>query len=85
MAQPTMHILQYVASASVTGGKLYNSSDFTGIGNILQMKTKNVNVSIDGNVMFSTSFDDTSFIENGHTYVFDRDCVVAIASMVEVV
>lgn len=85
MAQPTQFIPKYVGSAYLKKSEIYTDADFAATGNILQIKTADVSVSLNGNPMFKTTFDDTSYIETGVTYMFDRDCQVAIISMVEIV
>ncbi len=85
MSQPTQFLTKYVGSASIKKGSLYLGSGFSTSGNVLIMKTKKVSVSIGGNPMFLTSFDDYTYLDDTTTYVFDKDCVIAFGEMVEVV
>jgi hypothetical protein len=47
-------------------------------GTCFQMKTPDVNVSVNGDIMFPTKYDDESAIDTGATYTFDKDCIVAV-------
>ena len=47
-------------------------------GTCFQIKTDGVKVSINGDVMFQTKYDDESEIDTASTYTFDKDCVVAV-------
>ena len=55
------------------------------LGNVMQMKTNNVKVSISGMPYFNITYDDVGYVDATATYVFDKDCVIALGSMVEVV
>ncbi len=84
MAQPQQFIMKYTGSASVQKGKAYTGTDMSSSGNVLQMKTEKVSVSISGNPMFLTTFGDLSYLDDTATYIFDKDCIVAVGEMVEV-
>ena len=82
MAQPT-YLIQYIAAMTVNGGEPYLSADIFGAyptANILMMKTEGVKVSISGTDMFDVGYDDVSYIEPGHSYVFSKECTIAIGS-----
>lgn len=76
-------IRKYSGSFEAKSGVLYNGSQFPA-STIMQMKTKDVSVSVNGGVMFLTSFDDESLIDSTYTYKFSKDCVIALQVMVAV-
>lgn len=80
MAQ-NVYAIEYMGAIEVQRGKLYTSaqvlSPFIG-ATCMKMKTDGVSVSVNGTDAFLTHFDDESYITTGHTYIFDRDCVIAI-------
>ena len=84
MAQPSQFVLKYTDSLQVKKGDTYSGSLFSA-GTVLKMKTENVNVSINDGIAFKTSFDDEAYVDVTATYKFDRDCVLAIGIMTEVV
>lgn len=80
MAQPIYPVL-YLGSVACEGGKAYTSASVLATyatANCLIMKGNGVSVSVDASPMFSVSYDDQSYIETGHTYVFNKDCVLAV-------
>lgn len=84
MANPSQPILKYTGSATCVKGTPYLGSTFT-LGNVMQMKTENVSVSLDGTDAFLISFDDYAYVDATVTYTFNKDCIVAFADMTEVV
>ena len=80
MAQPS-YAIEYLGAMSVKRGKLYNSSSVISAfptATCMKMKTDGVEVSVNGTDAFLTSFNDESYITTGHTYIFSKDCVIAI-------
>lgn len=81
MAQPA-YTIEYLGAISMEKGKLYTSAQIiTAYPNAtcMKMKTAGVSVSVNGTDAFQTSFDDESYIDIGHTYMFMQDCTIAIA------
>ena len=79
MAQP--HAIDYLGALAVNKGQQYTSASIISTyptATVLKIKTDKVSVSINGGVQFLTSFDDESFLSTGKTYIFDKDCIVAI-------
>lgn len=79
MAQPV--IRKYIGSFEAEQLILYNGNSFPA-NTIMQMKTHDVNVSVNGGVMFPVTFDDESLIDSTYTYKFDKKCVIALQVMV---
>jgi len=88
MAQPSQFVLTHVAGMSIKAGVTYATADILATytdANILIMKTDStipITVSISGTDAFEIEFNETTYIETGLTYVFNQDCVVAIAKYV---
>lgn len=79
MAQ--LHAIDYLGALAVNKGQQYTSASIISAyptATVLKIKTDKVSVSINGGVQFLTSFDDESFLTTGKTYIFDKDCIVAI-------
>lgn len=79
MAQ--LHAIDYLGALAVNKGQQYTSDSITSAyptATVLKIKTDKVSVSINGGVQFLTSFDDESYLSAGKTYIFDKDCIVAI-------
>lgn len=79
MAQ--LHAIDYLGALAVNKGQQYTSASIITAyptATVLKMKTDKVSVSINGGVQFLTSFDDESYLTTGKTYIFDKDCIVAI-------
>ena len=79
MAQ--LHAIDYLGALAVNKGQQYTSASIISAyptATVLKMKTDKVSVSINGGVQFLTSFDDESYLTTGKTYIFDKDCIVAI-------
>lgn len=79
MAQ--VHAIDYLGAMAVNKGQQYTSASIITAyptATVLKMKTDKVSVSINGGVQFLTSFDDESYLSTGKTYIFDKDCIVAI-------
>lgn len=78
MAQ--FHAIDYLGAMAVDKGQPYTSDSIITAyptATVLKMKTNGVSVSI-GGVKFLTSFDDELYLTAGKTYIFDKDCIVAI-------
>ena len=79
MAQ--LHAIDYLGALAVNKGQQYTSASIITAyptATVLKIKTDKVSVSINGGVQFLTSFDDESYLSTGKTYIFDKDCIVAI-------
>ncbi|MEA3344321.1 MAG: hypothetical protein U9Q16_01395 [Patescibacteria group bacterium] len=85
MAQPTLYLIKYTGSIEVDKGVPYAGSSVS-LGNVLQMKTKGVSVVINSSgPAFTITYDDLAFLDATATYTFNKDCIIAIGDMVEVV
>lgn len=79
MAQ--LHAIDYLGAIKADKGTQYTSASILTAyptATVIKMKTDGVSASIDGGVQFLTSFDDESYLTTGKTYMFDKDCVIAI-------
>ena len=75
------HAIDYLGALAVNKGQQYTSASIASAyptATVLKIKTDKVSVSINGGVQFLTSFDDESFLSTGKTYIFDKDCIVAV-------
>ena len=80
MAQPS-YAIEYLGAISAQSGKLYTSADVIlafPTATCMKMKTEGVKVSVNGTDAFLTSYDDESYITAEHTYIFSKDCTIAI-------
>lgn len=80
MAQPS-YAIEYMGAISAKRGKVYTSEEVLSAfpnATCMKMKTSDVSVSVNATDAFLTNFDDESFITTGHTYIFSKDCVIAI-------
>lgn len=82
MAQPS-YAIEYLGAVEVQGGVSVSSSTISTAfpsATVLKMKTKDVKVSIDGGVQFDVVYDDESFLNSAtpKTYVFNKDCIIAV-------
>lgn len=80
MSQP-IYAIEYLGAMQVSAGIAYTTASILTLyptATVLQMKTDDIQVSINGTVMFHITYDDTSYIATGKTYYFDKDCVVAV-------
>jgi len=80
MSQP-IYAIEYLGAISASGGVAYTTASILALyptATVLQMKTPDVQVGINGSVLFHITYDDTSYLTTGKTYYFDRDCVVAV-------
>ena len=87
MAQPH-YIVEYFGAISTEKNKLVTSASVIALfptANMMKMKTEGVAVSVDGTDMFLTSFDDESFITTGKSFIFDKNCTIAIGKYIPVV
>jgi len=83
MAQPVYYLVKYNRAMEVKAGVKVLGSSVTG-GNVLIMKTKNVNASVNGSVAFPVSYNEMSYLDTTAYYTFDKDCIIAIGEAVEV-
>jgi len=80
MAQPT-YAIEYLGAIEAKKNQAVLSADVIGLypsATVMKIKSDGVSVSVNNSVMFKTSFDDESYIRNGHTYTFSEDCIIAI-------
>ena len=87
MSQPH-YAVEYLGAISAEKNKLVTSASVLVVfptATMMKMKTEGVSVSVDGTDMFLTSFDDESFITSGKSFIFDKNCTIAIGKYVAVV
>ncbi len=85
MSLRSQFILKYAGSLQIAGGEPYAGSSFS-LGNILQMKSSGVKVILNSNGLgFAIDLGETLYVDNGVTYTFSEDCIIAFATAVEVV
>ena len=87
MAKPH-YVVEYLGAISAEKNKLVTSASVMTLfptATMMKMKTEGVSVSVDGTDMFLTSFDDESFIASGKSFIFDKNCTIAIGKYVAVV
>lgn len=89
MAQPTSFKLQYLGAVSVEANTSYTASDLASLftdSNILVMKTKSsstkpITVSINKSPGFPIEYNELSVFDGttALSYVFNQDCIIAVA------
>ena len=52
---------------------------------MMKMKTEGISVTINATDMFLTKYDDESFISPNKSFIFNKDCTVAIGKYVSIV
>lgn len=80
MAQP-QYSIDYLGAMKVEKGVAYTSASILAAfptATVLRIKTDEVSVSINGGIQFITKIDDESYLTTGKSYMFDKDCVVAV-------
>ena len=87
MAQPN-YAIQYLGSFVVAKGEAYTSAEILAIyplGTVLKIAKisgdnikEGINVSINGTPAFPTYEGQESYLASGATYVFSKDCVLAV-------
>ena len=81
MAQP-QYAVEYIGAESIKQGDSYTSANFKTkypSATMMKMKSEGISVSINGTTMFLTKYDDESYIPTtATTYIFNKDCVIAI-------
>ena len=87
MAQPT--IIEYLGAYEVKANTTVQLADIHlayPTASVLKIKTEKVSVSIAGSPMFLTSYDDESYIPTAtsRSYIFDKDCIVAVGRYVSI-
>ncbi len=83
MAQFSYPAIKYTGSLTCKRGTKYFGNAFT-LGNLMQMKTKGVKVSISSMDAFDVSFNDYGYVDTTATYTFSKDCILAFGDVVEV-
>lgn len=46
--------------------------------NVTIVKTQDLHTSVDGSVMFPSTYDNQNYLVTGHTYTFNKDCILQI-------
>ena len=83
----TMYAIEYLGAVSVKQGQMYTSAEVLAeytSANVMQIKTNGVNVSVDNSDMFPLDINDETYLVTGHTYIFDRDCTIAVGRYVAI-
>ena len=74
-------VINYLGSVQIKSATAYNSADILTdfpSATILIMKNTGIAVSVDGYPMFNVDFNEIAKLETGHTYQFNKDCVIAV-------
>ena len=83
----TMYAIEYLGAITVKQGQMYNSVEVLAkhtSANVMKIKTNGVNVSVDNSDMFPLDINDETYLVTGHTYIFDRDCTIAVGRYVAI-
>lgn len=84
----TTYAIEYLGALSIKQGQMYTSAEvlteYTS-ANVMKMKTNGVNVSVNNSDMFPLDINDETYLVTGHTYIFDRDCTIAVGRYVAIV
>ena len=89
MAQPH-YAIQYLGAVTVKANKLINSAsiltDFP-TANVIKIKTNiiGLKVSVNNTDMFDTDYNGESYFTSGFTYIFNKDCTLAVGKYIAVV
>lgn len=79
------HILKYLGGIKLNKSKRYSTVDILSqypSANIIQFKTDKTLVSVNDSDMFEINFDDIFYIESGQHYIFNKDVIIAICTLV---
>lgn len=79
MAQPTC--IEYLGSVYCTGGASVTTASILATystATALIMTTEGISVSINGSPMFPAKAGEITYMTTGKTYVFDKDCIIAV-------
>lgn len=85
MAQPTQYIYDYLGGKSIKANDIFTSTDITTqfpTAKIVEMRTDNVKVSINGTDATTWMRGDVAYVNAGRTWVFLNDCEIAVATLV---
>ena len=83
----TMYAIEYLGALTIKQGQMYTSADILAkynTANVMKMKTSGVNVSVNNSDMFPLDVNDEIYLVTGHTYLFDRDCTIAVGKYVAI-
>ena len=78
-----VNLIKYTGAVVAPKGIAINGSSYD-TTTILKMKTEGVSVSVNSSPMFKVTYDDESLVDITATYIFDRECVIAVGQLVEV-
>ena len=93
MAKLNNYRLEFVGAVEVEANKEYTSTEIVSMGaDTIIMKTRAnidspITVSVNKTPAFPISYDETTVIDenNVNTYVFNKDCILAIANNLDLV
>jgi len=68
---------KYSGSFEAVAFQRYNGSDIAA-NSIMQLKSKEINISINGNAMFKIDYNDEILLDDNYTYQFNKDCIFAL-------
>lgn len=80
MAQPS-YAIEYLGSVKALSGTTVTSASVLALfptATVLKMKTPDVKVSINGGEQFDVDYNDESFLTTGKSYMFNKDCIIAV-------
>ena len=83
----TTYAIEYLGALTIKQGQMYTSASVLAkysTANVIKLKTSGVNVSVNNSDMFPLDFNDETYLVTGHTYIFDRDCTIAVGRYVAI-
>jgi len=75
------YAIEYLGAIKAVAGTQYTSASILATfptATVIKMKTESVMAGIGGGVMFPITFDDERYLVTGKTYIFDKDCIIAV-------
>lgn len=80
MAQPA-YAIEYLGAMSAKANVVVTSASLLALyptATVVKIKTSGVSVSVNNTDRFPVVYDDESYLKTGKTYLFSKDCVVAV-------
>jgi len=68
---------KYSGSFEAKAFQDYKGSDIKSTS-IMQMKSKNISISVNGGAMFPFDYNDESILDDNYTYQFNKNCILAL-------
>ena len=68
---------KYSGSFEAKAFQEYKGSDIKSTS-IMQMKSENILISVNGCAMFKFNYDDETLLDDNYTYQFNKNCILAL-------